>query len=273
MLRQATDPAYLADQYNDGEKLRIRLEAHRLYSERPNEGFHACLMEGLGIRTGDLLLDVGCGSGSLHARLTKAGARVVGIDASAGMLAEAAAQARAAELPVALARADAQAIPLTAACVNAVLASHMLYHVPDQRRALHEMQRVLAPGGRAVLATNAADFARELHDVHVAAARACGYVPGPLATFPFTLDDLPLVRDVFPNARVDRMENAFVFPTAEAALAYYATGGVDLIEDPPADASHRGPLLHEAHERIQTVIDREGVFRVSKTAGCFVASA
>jgi hypothetical protein len=69
------------------------------------------------------------------------------------------------------------------------------------------------------------------------------------------------------------MENAFVFPTAEAALAYYATGGVDLIEDPPADASHRGRLLHEAHERIQTVIDREGVFRVSKTAGCFVASA
>jgi SAM-dependent methyltransferase len=270
MLRRATDPAYLADQYSDGEKLRIRLEAHRLYSERPNEGFHARLIEGLGIRTGELVLDVGCGSGSLHARLSEAGARIVGIDASTGMLAEAAAQARAAELPVALARADAQAIPLAAASADAVLASHMLYHVPDRRRALREMRRVLAPGGRAVLATNASDFARELHDVHVAAARACGYVPGALA-FPFTLDDLPLVRDVFPNARVDRMENAFVFPTAEAALAYYASAGVDWIEDPPADASHRGPLLHAAYERIQGVIEQEGVFRVSKTAGCFLA--
>jgi len=273
LLRHATDPAYLADQYSDGEKLRIRLEAHRLYSERPNEGFHARQVAALGIRGGERVLDVGCGSGSLHARLAEAGAQVVGIDASAGMLAEAAAQARAAELPVALARADAQAIPLGSACVDAVLASHMLYHVPDQRRALREMRRVLVPGGRAVLTTNAADFARELHDVHVASARACGYVPGALAAFPFTLDDLPLVLDVFPSARVDRMENAFVFPTAEAALAYYASGGVDLIEDPPADAGHRGPLLAAAHERIQAIIGREGVFRVSKTAGCFVARA
>lgn len=270
-MRRATDPAYLADQYGDGEKLRIRLEAHRLYSERPNEGFHARLLAGLGLRGGELVLDVGCGSGSAHARLVEAGARILGIDASAGMLAEAAAQARAAELPVSLARADAQAIPLDDACVDAVLASHMLYHVPDRRRALREMRRVLKVGGHAVLATNAADFARELHEVHVAAARACGYVPGELASFPFTLDDLPLVREVFPDARVDRMENAFVFPTAGAALAYYASGGVDLIEDPPADASHREPLLRAARERIEAVIEREGAFRVSKTAGCFLA--
>jgi len=272
-VRHATDPAYLADQYGDGEKLRIRLEAHRLYSERPNEGFHARLIEGLGLRGGERVLDVGCGSGSAHPRLIEAGARVVGIDASAGMLAEAAAQAQASTLPVSLARADAQAIPLADACADAVLASHMLYHVPDQRRALREMRRVLAPGGRVVLATNAADFARELHDVHVAAARACGYVPGALVRFPFTLEDLPLVREVFPDARVDRVENAFVFPTAESALAYYASAGVDVIEDAPADASHRGPLLRATRERIQSVIDSEGVFRVSKTAGCFVASA
>ena len=53
-MRHATDPAYLADQYGDGEKLRIRLEAHRLYSERPNEDFRALLMQGLGIRRGEL---------------------------------------------------------------------------------------------------------------------------------------------------------------------------------------------------------------------------
>jgi SAM-dependent methyltransferase len=268
----ATDPAYLADQYGDGEKLRIRLEAHRLYSERPNEGFQARLMEALGLRTGELVLDVGCGSGSLHGRLAQAGARIVGIDTSPGMLREAAEQARSAGLPVALARGDAQAIPLADACTPALIASHMLYHVPDRERALREMRRVLAPGGRAVLATNAADFARELHEVHVAAARACGYAPGTLATFPFTLDHLSLVREAFANVRIERMENAFVFPNADAALAYYASGMVDLIENAPADASHRAPLLRAARERIEAVIEREGIFRVSKTAGCFVAS-
>ena len=70
------------------------------------------------------------------------------------------------------------------------------------------------------------------------AARACGYVPGPLATFRFALDDLSLVQEAFPRVRVERVENAFVFPTPESALAYYASGKVDLIEDAPADASH-----------------------------------
>ncbi len=231
------------------------------------------MLAALALCGGERVVDVGCGSGSLHGQLAEAGARVVGVDTSPGMLREAAQQAREARLPVVLVRGDAQQLPLADGCAEVLLASHMLYHVPDRERALREMRRVLRTGGRAVLATNAADFAQELHDVHVEAARECGYVPGPLATFRFTLDDLPLVQEVFGSVRVERVENAFVFPTAEAALAYYASGKVDLIDDPPADASHRPVLLRAVQERIEAVIEREGVFRVSKSAGCFVASA
>src|SRR4051794_38032036 len=35
MVDRATDPRYLAYQYGDSEKLRIRLEAHERYSEHP----------------------------------------------------------------------------------------------------------------------------------------------------------------------------------------------------------------------------------------------
>ena len=58
---------------------------------------------------------------------------------------------------------------------------------------------------------------------------------------------------------------------AEPALRFYATYAIDAIEDRPADGSHRAPILREMRALIEEIIARDGVFRVSKTAGCFVA--
>ena len=128
-----------------------------------------------------------------------------------------------------------------------------------------------APAGRVVLATNAPEFGRELEDLHREATEALGLAADPWSGSRFTLDDLELVRSVFPDARVHRLENAFAFPTAEAALRYYASAGVDLIRDPPRDDAHRAPLLQHVEERLRRIIAREGRFRVDKTTGCFVA--
>jgi SAM-dependent methyltransferase len=49
---------------------------------------------------------------------------------------------------------DAQAIPFPTGYFDAVLANHMLYHIPDQPRAVAEIRRVLKPGGRLFAATN-----------------------------------------------------------------------------------------------------------------------
>ncbi|HEX5501879.1 MAG TPA: hypothetical protein VFW96_04620, partial [Thermomicrobiales bacterium] len=87
------------------------------------------------------------------------------------------------------------------------------------------------------------------------------------------LDDLPLVRAVFPQAERHVREDAFVFPDAEAAMRYYATGLVDAIADPPADGGHRARLLPLVAARIEEIVAREGAFRVPKTSGCFVAIA
>jgi SAM-dependent methyltransferase len=50
--------------------------------------------------------------------------------------------------------ADAQRLPLPDASAEAVLAMHMLHHVPDIDRAVAEMARVLRPGGVALAASN-----------------------------------------------------------------------------------------------------------------------
>ena len=152
-------------------------------------------------------------------------------------------------------------------------ANHMLYHVPDQERALRELRRVLKPGGRVVMATNAADHGQRFRVLHAEVAGQLGYTSAGSSAGRFTLDDLPLVRRVFADAERHVVRNAFVFPTAEAALAYYASGRVDAITEREEQTAVTGEkLLPIMAARIEAVIERKGVFRVSKDAGCFVAS-
>jgi SAM-dependent methyltransferase len=89
--------------------------------------------------TAKVVADIGCGNGTYLRALSEAGAVALGLDLSAGML-------RA--VPDGhsdLALADAQSLPLRTGCVDAAIAMHMLYHVPDPALAVREARRVLRP--------------------------------------------------------------------------------------------------------------------------------
>ncbi|MEW4568089.1 methyltransferase domain-containing protein [Tautonia sp. JC769] len=94
-----------------------------------------------------LVLDAGCGKGRFAARLAEHGARILGLDPSAGML-------RAAHrrgLPVA--RASARRLPLHNASIDAVMFVEVLEHMEIQgiMDSLREAARALRPGGRVVI--------------------------------------------------------------------------------------------------------------------------
>jgi ubiquinone/menaquinone biosynthesis C-methylase UbiE len=92
------------------------------------------------------VLDVGCGTGLLAARLRRElpRVRVVGCDFSHGMLAHAARRSD----PAALVQATALALPFADARFDAVVSTEAFHWFPDPVRALREFRRVLAPGGR-----------------------------------------------------------------------------------------------------------------------------
>jgi ubiquinone/menaquinone biosynthesis C-methylase UbiE len=271
MTNHFTDPTYLAYQYADSEKLRIRQEAHKRYSEAEGD-FFDWLLHILDPQPGELVADVGCGPGAYHPKLAARGTRIVGIDASLGMAEDVRRQAQAQGLPVWALQANAEALPLADNGCDRLMANHMLYHVPDQSAALREMARVLKPGGRVILATNAADNSALLHQLHHESARELGYVPASRSMVErFSLDDLALVSRIFPNVRVVVRNDAFRFPTLDSVLRYYASMMIDLIEAPPADASHRAPLLASMTRKLEPIFHRDGICRVAKDAGCFVA--
>ena len=269
-MQHATDAGYLAYQYGNAEKLQMRQEAHRLYSER-QDSFLDWLVTQLAPGPDERIGDIGCGPGIYHKLVSERKSTIIAVDASAGMVAEARARATAHGLSVAALQADAMALPLADGCCSRVMANHMLYHVPDQRAALGELWRILGRSGRVVLATAAADSFRVLTDLHAQAAASAGYTTTPGMTARFTLDDINLVREVFPSARVHVREDAFLFPNSQAVLRYYASGLVDQITPLPTDGAHRRRLLPLMATAVDEIIATRGHLRVPKDAGCFVA--
>ncbi|MEZ5318604.1 MAG: class I SAM-dependent methyltransferase [Vicinamibacterales bacterium] len=102
----------------------------------------ALLLEALAPVAGRHVLDVGTGTGRAALGLARAGATVVGLDASAEMLAVARDRAREAKLAATFGRADAQALPLADRSVDAVVCLRLLMHVVDWRRTVAELCRV-----------------------------------------------------------------------------------------------------------------------------------
>jgi len=110
--------------------------------------------EKLDLRTGERLLDVGCGTGDAALALAGdvgAGGEVVGIDASASMLAVARARAAGTPRPVRFTVGDALALDEPDGSFDAVRSERTLQWVADPGAAIAEMARVLRPGGRIAL--------------------------------------------------------------------------------------------------------------------------
>lgn len=101
------------------------------------------------------LLECGCGGNPATSFLDLC-SEYVGVDFSETGLEVANEELKGAAIPCQLRQADVCKLPFDDGRFDAVYSAHMLYHIPDsaaQRTALHEMLRVVKPGGVLVLIT------------------------------------------------------------------------------------------------------------------------
>lgn len=112
-----------------------------------------------GIRSGERVLDVGCGTGDVALAASKRvgpSGSVYGIDAAPEMIEVARRKARRAiraGRSVQFQVEAVEALPFPDNSFDVVLSSLMMHHLPSdlKRRALKEIQRVLRPGGRLLI--------------------------------------------------------------------------------------------------------------------------
>ena len=162
------DPSYLLGvQYANSTRLRARANIHAKYGR--GDWFAWLAAQPDWPRAGSVL-EVGCGPGWFWADaapFVNSGLRLQLTDLSVGMVAEAIERVRGIGHwdRVAGQVADAAALPFPDASFDAVLASHMLYHLPDPRDGVAEIARVLCPGGTAIVATNGMANMRELFEL------------------------------------------------------------------------------------------------------------
>ncbi|MFY9783103.1 MAG: class I SAM-dependent methyltransferase [Acidimicrobiales bacterium] len=112
--------------------------------------------ERLGLKSGDKVLDLGCGFGRHAYEAARRGASVVALDAGRdevnGVAATFAAMVEAGELAEGslhanVVQGDALHLPFPDHSFDRVICSEVLEHIPDDLSAMRELARVLRPGG------------------------------------------------------------------------------------------------------------------------------
>ncbi|MFY1687348.1 class I SAM-dependent methyltransferase [Plantactinospora sp. WMMB782] len=109
------------------------------------------VLERLHLRPGTRLLDAGCGSGLFAEFAARGGAHVIGLDVAPGLVEYARRRRSAAGYVV----DDIEHMPFGDGVFDVVTAFNSVLYAGDPRRALAEIARVTAPGGRAVVTVGA----------------------------------------------------------------------------------------------------------------------
>lgn len=152
-------------QYADSSKLAARARLHQEFSV--GESWFPWVMDRLPLEAGDRVLDIGCGPAWFWAGSQghfPEGLHLTLADQSEGMVKEALARCTPLGFSsIAGVRADVGALPFGDGSFDAVIAMHMLYHVPDQEKAVAELHRVLKPGGTLAVTNNGAGNLRQLY--------------------------------------------------------------------------------------------------------------
>ncbi|MGC9543025.1 class I SAM-dependent methyltransferase [Streptomyces sp. UG1] len=214
-----------------------------------------------GVRGRGRVVDVGCGNGKFIQRLRqdRPDLDLLGLDIAPGILAG---------VPGPVAVADAGRLPLASGSVDAALAMHMLYHVPDIPQAVGELSRVVRRDGLLVVSTNSGRDKAELFELwRRAADDVLGTGRGPdriSLSARFTLEKAPsLLGQGF--GRVERIElsGTVTVHDPDPVITHLASyrAWADQHDVPFAATIERARAILDEH------IARHGAFEVKCRAG------
>ncbi len=225
-MSKTADQQYLkTDQYRDASNLGARVVIHQRFSTNPYGWFKWVFDALMELPEDARVLELGCGNGLLwkeNADRIPAGWNIALSDLSSGMLDAAWRNLVVTGRAFQFKEIDAQFIPFEDETFDAVIANHMLYHVPARPKAIAEIKRVLKPCGRLFATTVGANHLKEMMDwyrrVHIS------HVWESMAN-PFVLENgMEQLTPFFSEVKLSRYEDNLLVTELEPIMAYIRSG-------------------------------------------------
>ncbi|MDP6779536.1 MAG: methyltransferase domain-containing protein [Candidatus Latescibacteria bacterium] len=252
----------LTDQYRDSGNVTRRFDLHEQCSVN-RYGWHPWVFDQLEIPPEGRILELGSGPAYLwvkNADRIPAGWRLVLSDFSKGMIADARNSLSRAGCAFHFATVDAQSIPFQDSTFDAVIANHMLYHLPDLPAALAEVHRVLVPSGVLYATTNGKTHLQELGDL------VRGYDPTyrpHSGAAHFGLEDgRDRLSAWFTDITLSRYDDALEITEAEVLRGWAMSWATSIYQGDRME----GLLTHLSRE-----LESQGTIHVTKDSGLFTA--
>ena len=211
-------------------------------------------------------LELGCGPGTLWLKNQEripAEWNVTLSDFSVGMVEEARHNLTSVVPSFTFQQIDAQSILLPDNSLDAVIANHMLYHVPDRNKAFAEVRRVLKPTGTFYAATNGRDHLREISQMQERFG-----IPDTIGTHTdeFCLENgAEQLAPWFAHISLRGYEDALRVTEVEPLAAFILS-----MSDAPSKEDTRVEALREF---ITEELTRKEAFHITKSTGLFLASS
>jgi len=262
-----TDQEYLkTEQYKTAANLNARQQLHERFSTNPR-GWLKWAFDQLELGEAGRVLEVGCGSGDLwmqNRERIPAGWEVVLSDVSLGMVSQARRNLATNGKSFMFGVADVQLLPYPGESFDAVIANHMLYHIPERGRVFSEICRVLKPGGRLFAGTNGQSHLKEIGElIH----RFDGQIAPRKDIYPFGLENgAEQLEEYFTDVSLRLYPDSLRVTEAEPLVAYIASlSGI-------SDYSLSPEWLSGLGEFITGELAQRGSIPITKSVGLFIAS-
>jgi ubiquinone/menaquinone biosynthesis C-methylase UbiE len=264
-MSRFSDQEYLKnDQYKDSSNLDARVAIHKRFSTNPY-GWMSWVFDRL-IRLPEdaKILELGCGPGYLwqeNISRIPAGWSITLSDLSPGMLDAAWRNLVVTGRAFQFKEIDVQSIPLEDEMFDAVIANHMLYHVPDRQKGFAEIRRVLKPNGHL--------FATTIGKIHLEQISNWIQQVNPGIDFvsfgsPFTLENgFEQLKQFFSQVTLSRYPDSLHVTEVKSIIAFILS------------TSHAAEISEEKLANLENELEQElkekGKIFIQKDSGLFEA--
>jgi ubiquinone/menaquinone biosynthesis C-methylase UbiE len=253
----------LQQQYRDSNNFRKRSALVGKFSTN-RYPWYRWVYDQLDLGSGAVVLELGCGPGSLWKRnldRIPAGGTVVMSDFSAGMLRDSGQNLGVNRSRFSFCQLDAAQLPFRESCLDAVVANMMFYHVENRPAALRDIRRVLRPNGRFYATTTGREYMRELNAAATRILQIPRHTP---SAERFGLENgFEQLRSVFAQVEIKRYHNELRVTEIEPLIDYFAS--MEPFISPPPE---RWAVLREY---FQNAINQQGEIVIPIDIGMLIA--